>query len=84
MTGKLAISRAGHDRDNIYVITDEDKASVYLADGKLRPIEKQKKKNKKHIQVIRELPAEVSQLLSRDRAFGNEEIKRAIKLYNRR
>lgn len=84
MTGKLAISRAGHDRDTIYVITGEDRLAVYLADGKLRPIEKPKKKNKKHIQIIQKLPAEVAQLLSQDRALGNEEIKRAIKLYNRR
>ncbi len=84
MTGKLAISRAGHDRDTIYVITGEDTASVYLADGHLRPVGKPKRKNKKHIQIIRELPEEIVQLLSQDRAPGNEEIKRAIKLYNRR
>ena len=74
MTGKLAISRAGHDRDTIYVITGEDASSV----------EKPKRKNKKHIQIIQELPQETAQLLSQDRAPGNEEIKRAIKLYNRR
>ncbi|MCI8893624.1 MAG: hypothetical protein HFI42_01455 [Lachnospiraceae bacterium] len=84
MTGKLAISRAGHDRDTIYVITGEDASSVYLADGRIRTVEKPKRKNKKHIQIIQELPQETAQLLSQDRAPGNEEIKRAIKLYNRR
>lgn len=84
MTGKLAISRAGHDRDTIYVIIGEDTAAVYLADGSLRPIEKPKRKNKKHIQIIQELPKDTAQLLSQDRDLGNEEIKRAIKLYKRR
>lgn len=84
MIGKLAISRSGHDKDTIYVITGEDTASVYLSDGRHKPIDGPKRKNKKHIQIIRELPEDVARLLSQDRALGNEEIKRAIKLYNRR
>lgn len=84
MKGKLAISRAGHDRDTIYVITGEDASSVYLADGRIRTVEKPKRKNKKHIQIIQELPEEAGKLLSQDRAPGNEEIKRALRLYNRR
>ena len=30
---KLAVSRAGHDKDSIYVIVKEEADWVYLADG---------------------------------------------------
>ena len=44
MVGKFAKSKAGHDKDQIYVILKEDAEYVYLVDGKLKTIEKPKKK----------------------------------------
>ena len=61
MTGLLASSKAGHDKDKIYVIIREDKEYVWLADGKFKTIANLKKKRKKHIQVIK--------------CFNNEEMK---------
>ena len=46
MVGMLAKSKAGHDKDNIYVIFQEDDAYVYLVDGKSRTTDKPKKKNR--------------------------------------
>lgn len=80
---KLAISRSGHDKDCIYVIIKEEAETVYLADGRLKPIEKPKKKNKKHIQVIKKLPKEITEVLAQE-DFRNEGVKRAIKLYKAR
>lgn len=77
---KLAVSRSGHDKDSLYVIIKEEANLVYLADGKLKPIEKPKKKNRKHIQIIKNLPKEITEVFSQQ-GFRNEEIKRAIKLY---
>ena len=53
MTGKLAISKSGHDKDHLYVIVKEDADFVYLADGVLKLVDNPKKKNKKHIQIIK-------------------------------
>lgn len=52
MIGKFAISKAGHDKNQIYVITAEEGEFVFLCDGKYKPLSKPKKKRKKHIQVI--------------------------------
>lgn len=79
---KLAVSRSGHDKDSIYVIVKEEANMVYLADGKLKPLEKPKRKNRKHIQVIEKLPKEITEVFTQEN-FRNEEIKRAIKLYQR-
>lgn len=83
MRGKLAISKSGHDKDSIYVIIKEEAAEIYLADGRLKTVEKPKKKNKKHIQIIKKLPKEITEMLPQDREFRNEEVKRAIKLYTK-
>ena len=48
MTGLLASSKAGHDKDKIYVIIREDKEYVWLADGKYKTNANLKKKRKKH------------------------------------
>ena len=61
MTGLLASSKAGHDKDKIYVIIREDREYVWLADGKFKTIANLKKKRKKHIQLIK--------------CFNNEEIR---------
>lgn len=53
MTGCMAISLAGHDRDKIYLIVGEEKEYVYLADGRIRTCDDPKKKNRKHIQIIK-------------------------------
>ena len=51
--GMLAKSKAGHDTGKIYVIADTDDAYVYLVDGKVRTLDKPKRK-KKHVQLIKE------------------------------
>lgn len=79
---KLAVSRSGHDKDSLYVIVKEEANLVYLADGKLKPIEKPKKKNRKHIQIIKNLPKEITEVFTQQ-DFRNEEIKRAVKLYQK-
>ena len=50
--GMLAKSEAGHDAGKVYVIIDVDEAYVYLADGRIRTLERLKKKKKKHVQAI--------------------------------
>lgn len=52
----LAVSRAGHDRDTVYVVVDSDPEYVWLVDGRRRLLANPKKKKRKHVQIIRHLP----------------------------
>ena len=52
--GMLARSKAGHDKDQIFVIIKTEQEYVYLADGKTRTVCRPKKKKQKHIQIIKE------------------------------
>ena len=40
--GMLALSRAGHDAGEVYVIMDVDEAYVYLVDGRIRTLDRPK------------------------------------------
>ena len=50
--GMLAKSKAGHDKGHVYVIYDMDETYVYLVDGKIRTIDRPKRKKQKHVQII--------------------------------
>lgn len=81
MAAKLAKSKSGHDRGHYYVIVKEEEECVYVADGILKKLERPKKKNRKHIQIIKSIPDEVEELLSEDKVVRDLEIKRALKTY---
>lgn len=71
--GMLVKSRAGHDKDCIYVIISVNDEYVYLADGRIRSVCHIKKKNRKHVQVIYKVQG-VS-------TVDDESIRNAIKEY---
>ncbi|MCR5785674.1 MAG: KOW domain-containing RNA-binding protein [Eubacterium sp.] len=80
-TGDFAKSKSGHDKDEIYVVVGISEGFVYLCDGRLRPTEKPKKKNVKHIQPINRVPEDIKLLCLQNGKFYNEGIKKAIKDY---
>ena len=81
MVGKFATSKAGHDKTKLYIIMNEDTEYVYLVDGDLKPLDKPKKKRKKHIQIINRVDETIQNKLETGQIIYNEDIKRAIKLY---
>lgn len=83
-TGMLALSRAGHDKDTLYVVWDVEGEYVWLADGRLKPLDKPKKKKKKHIQIIHTIPDNLQEKLLQKETVQNEDIRRAIKTYLKR
>lgn len=78
MEGMLAKSKAGHDKDSIYVILREEGEYVYLVDGKTRSIARPKKKNRKHVQIIKKNAVENS-----GRTWEDAEIRRTLKAFEK-
>lgn len=79
--GMFAISRAGHDIGHRYIIIREMQDYVYLADGDLRTVDNPKRKNRKHIQIIRKGAGTViKNKLQNNQPVNNEEIKYIIKI----
>ena len=82
MIGQLAISKAGHDKDTVYVIAGQKEDFVYLCDGKKKLPAAPKKKRRKHIQPINEwVDDELLNKLQSGMTVYPEEIKYALKQY---
>ena len=78
--GMFAKSLAGHDKNKLYLISKIDEEYAYLADGKIRTIDKPKKKRLKHIQIDYQIMEFIQDKLEMKIELKNEDIKRAIKL----
>ena len=78
--GRLAWSRAGHDKDTLYVIVKTEGEYVYLSDGRLKPVDHPKKKKIRHIQIVRQIPEELLGL--NIVTIKNEEIRKAIRRFS--
>lgn len=84
MIGQLVISKAGHDKDLVYVIIAEEGDFVYLSDGRLKPPQKPKKKRRKHMQPTRRtVDAALLDRLAKGEAVEPEAIRYAIKQYQK-
>ena len=49
MTGQIVCSKKGRDKGYFLVVVGESENTVYVCDGKERPLERPKKKNVKHL-----------------------------------
>ena len=79
--GKFVMSKAGHDKDQIFVILKADSEYVYILDGIHKTFEKPKKKNRKHVQIIGYTDENLTYKKANHEKIINEDVKRAIKLY---
>ena len=70
--GQLVLSKAGHDKDCVYVVYNIEGNDIYVVDGKYKTTQKPKRKNIKHLQKI-------SQCL--EGHLDDLTIKRVIKQY---
>lgn len=80
MIGELATSKAGHDKDRLYMIVGEEGECVSLCDGRLRGVEHPKKKKKKHIQIIHSSAQDtLIQIIKQNLPGERDEINRQIR-----
>ena len=61
--GQICFSKAGHDKGGAFIILHSDDTYAYIADGKLRTLEKPKKKKRIHIQISNEVNSEIENML---------------------
>lgn len=88
MIGELATSKAGHDKERLYMIVGEEGECVYLCDGRLRGVEHPKKKKKKHIQIIHSSAQDtliqiIKQNLPEERDEIDRQIRKTLEYYLR-
>lgn len=77
----LAVSRAGHDRDTLYVVLEEQDGYCLLCDGKRKLLAAPKKKKEIHVQKIKYLPEEIRGMM--DEIKDDADVRRILKEYQK-
>lgn len=82
MIGQFAVSKAGHDKGVLYVVSAREGEYVFLCDGRTKMPDRPKKKKIKHIQPVKKtVNKELLQKLQTGVKVYPEEIRYAIKEY---
>ena len=78
--GMFARSLAGHDKGKLYIIIEADEEFVSVSDGRLRPLEKLKRKRRRHVQPGYEISGVLAARMREGLPLRNEDIRKAIKV----
>lgn len=78
--GGIVKTLAGHDKDQLFVIIDKQGEYVYLVDGRVRTLQKPKKKKEKHIQFIDQLDSSYVKSIM-EQSILDAHIKKILKQY---
>lgn len=81
---EVVVSTAGRDRGKYYLVVDiEDSQYVKVADGDKKKLKRPKRKNIKHLRATGYVIEEFAIWLSEGKRVRNEDIKKAIKEYEK-
>lgn len=74
MIGQIVCSKKGRDKGYFLVVVEESGNTVYVCDGKERPLERPKKKNVKHLSFT-------NTCLEADCFKTNKSLKKSLAVY---
>ncbi|MEC9488715.1 MAG: KOW domain-containing RNA-binding protein, partial [Halanaerobium sp.] len=82
--GQLVTSLAGRDRGRHLLIVEViDDKFVLVADGSLRPIEKPKKKNARHLALHETIVEDMKSRIEKNLPISNEELRAYLERANK-
>lgn len=80
--GQIVFSKSGRDKGLAFIVLDYDESYVYITDGKLRKLEKPKRKNRVHIQPTNYVVTDIMNKLENGLHIMNSDIRKALAEYN--
>ncbi len=81
---QIVISKAGHDKGQLFFVLDADERCVTLADGSSRKLEKPKRKNIKHVRFVSESDPVIARKIREDETLLNSELRKALAVFGKR
>ena len=79
----VVVSMAGRDRGNWFYVIAEDPVYLFLANGKDRPLDKPKRKKRKHVQKVLRSETRVAEKLRLGDKVLNSELRRDLAYLSR-
>jgi len=80
-SGTVVFSKAGKDKRKPFIVLYTEDGYAFLADGRLRPLHKPKKKKMKHIQPTNTVIADLKQKIENKQYMNDADIKKALLPY---
>ena len=74
----VVVSKAGHDQDKWFYVIGEDQEFLLLANGKDRPLDKPKRKKRKHVEKVLRSETRVAEKLRHGDKVLNGELRRDL------
>ena len=74
----VVVSKAGHDQDQWFYVIGEDQDFLLLANGKDRPLDKPKRKKRKHVEKVLRSETRVAEKLRLGDKVLNGELRRDL------
>lgn len=74
----VVLSQAGHDRGNYFVVMAVEQEYVLLCDGKLRRVEKPKRKKIKHVRFLGAYASSLTEKQEAGEEISNKDIRKAL------
>lgn len=81
VVGQLVFSKSGHDKGKLFIVMDIKDEYLYLADGKVRKIEKPKKKKVKHVQKVNYVVDGIKEKIQEESKLNNADLRKAVNQY---
>ena len=74
----VVVSRAGRDKGKLFYVINEDQTYLFLANGKDRPLDKPKRKKRKHVQKVLRSETRVAEKIRSGNKVLNGELRRDL------
>ena len=74
----VVVSTTGRDQGNLFYVIGEDDQFLLLANGKDRPLDRPKRKKRKHVQMVLRSETRVAEKLKRGDKVLNSELRRDL------
>ena len=79
----VVVSTAGRDSGQWFYVIDEDRSFLFLVNGKDRPLDKPKRKKRKHVQKVLRSETRVAEKLRLGDKVLNGELRRDLAFHAR-
>ena len=75
-------SKSGRDKGRAFIVYDYDESYVYVVDGKVRKLDKPKRKNYSHIQITKTIKDDIKSKIENGQYIMDSDIRKALAEYN--
>ena len=75
---QIVRSLAGHDKGGLLCVMDTEGEFLFVADGKIRKVERPKRKRAKHVEAVRTPDHPTIEKFRAGHPVGNQELRRAL------